>query len=164
MKLILVCGLPGSGKTTVSRKIARRTGSHIFNTDTLRKEMFTEPTYSEEEKKMVYDLLFSITEKFLKSAKNVVLDGTFYKKELRDRVRELAKRNESEFHMVKVVCDEGTIRERMEKRKRKKSFSDADYGVYKKVKSKFEPLRGRHHVIESGKNEDAQIRRLVKKI
>ena len=113
MMLILVCGLPGTGKTTVAEKIADKTKAYVFNTDAIRKEMFKKPAYTDKEKKMVYDLLLEMSEKFLGVAKNVVLDGTFYKKELRDRVRDIAKRTGSAFHVVEVVCDETEVRERM---------------------------------------------------
>lgn len=162
MRLIMVCGLPGTGKTTVAKKIADSTKSFVFNTDVLRKELFDDPDYSKREKELVYNLLFEMAGKFLMTAKNVVLDGTFYKKELRERGEELAEKMKSDFHVVEVVCEEKTVKERLVKRKG--GVSDADYGVYLKLKKQFEPIKGKHAVIESGKKEDAQIKRFLKSI
>ena len=162
MKLILVCGLPGSGKTTVAKKIADKTKSFVFNTDILRKELFEKPAYTKKEKELIYNLLFEMAEKFLRSAKNVVLEGTFYRRDLRKRVKDLARKMNSDFHMVEVVCRERTIKERMEKRRKQKTSSDADFKIYKKIKKQFEPVREKHFVLRSGEKEDEQIAKFLK--
>ena len=160
----MVCGLPGTGKTTVAEKIADKTKSFVFNTDIIRKELFERPKYTKREKLLVYDLLFEMTEKFLKSAKNVVLDGTFYKKELRKRMRKIAEKMKSEFHVVEVRCDEDILMERMGKRTKKQTPSDADFAIYKKIKKEFEPIREKHFVINTGKDWEKEIERFLKTI
>lgn len=164
MRLILVCGLPGTGKTTVAKKIADETGSFVFNTDIVRKELFEKPRYTDKEKELVYKLLFEMAEKFLKSAKNVVLDGTFYKKELRERVRKIARKAKSDFHVVEVKCEEKILKGRMGKRKKEKTPSDADFEVYKKIKKEYEPIRDKHFVVDTGKDWEKQIERFLKAI
>jgi predicted kinase len=162
MRLILVCGLPGTGKTTVAKKIADKTGSFVFNTDIVRKELFEKPGYTENEKSLIYNLLFEMAEKFLRSAKNVVLDGTFYKKELRERVRKIAEKMNSDFHLVEVKCEEKILKGRMGKRKKEKTPSDADFGVYMKIKKEFEPISEKHFVIDTGKEWEKQVERFLK--
>jgi predicted kinase len=164
MMLIMVCGLPGTGKTTVAKKIADGTKSLVFNTDIIRKELFDKPKYTGKEKSLVYELLFDMAEKFLRSAKNVVLDGTFYKKEFRDRMREIAKRVNSDFHVVEVRCDERVLRKRMAERKGKKTPSDADFRVYRKVKREFEPIREKHFVVDTTEEWEKQIEKFLKTI
>ncbi len=164
MMLILVCGLPGTGKTTVAKKIADKTKSFVFNTDIVRKELFEKPKYTKKEKELIYNLLFEMTEKFLKSAKNVVLDGTFYKKELRERVRKIAENMNSDFHIVEVVCDEKILKKRMGKRTKKRTPSDADFEIYKKIEKEFEPIREKHFVVETGKDWEKEIEKFLKTI
>ncbi|MCK4336080.1 MAG: AAA family ATPase, partial [Candidatus Aenigmarchaeota archaeon] len=105
-----------------------------------------------------------MAEKFLRSAKNVVLDGTFYKKGFRDGLKEIAKRMKSDFHLVEVRCDERILKKRVGKRKKKKTPSDADFEVYKKVKKEYEPIREKHFVVDTGKDWEKQIERFLKTI
>jgi predicted kinase len=160
--LILVCGLPGTGKSTVSKAIAERTKALLFNTDVVRKELFSRPAYTQEEKDLVYKMLFEMAEKFLKQSKNIVLDGTFYKEELRSRVKEIAQRNRSAFAIVEVVCSEKTAKRRLDERAKSESLSDADFCVYRKIREQFEPIREKHFVVDTGKNVGRQIAGFLK--
>ncbi|MCK5018002.1 MAG: AAA family ATPase [Candidatus Peribacteraceae bacterium] len=164
MKLILVCGLPGAGKSTIARKIAEKTSSYVFNTDVIRKQLVDNPSYTEEEKEKVYNLLFEMTEKFLITAKNVVVDGTFHSNDLRKKIKEIATRTKSEFHLIEVVCSEKIVKDRMEIRKTRPSVSDADFEVHQKIKQKFEPIKQKHFVLKSGKAENEQVDDFLKTI
>ena len=55
MKLIIVCGLQGTGKTTVAKKIAEKINAVILRSDVLRMEILKDPKYTEEEKQKIYD-------------------------------------------------------------------------------------------------------------
>jgi predicted kinase len=163
--LILVCGLPGTGKTTVAEAIARKAKASILSTDILRKEAVFRPSYGDEEKGMVYGMLFSMAEMMLKDSKSVLLDGTFYKKELRDAAREVAAGTRSGFRLVEVVCDESVVRVRLEKRREAGgSASDADFTVYQKIKRIFEPIEENHFVIDTGSDLEKQIDVLIRNL
>jgi len=145
--LVLVCGLPGTGKTTVAKRIAEETKSTHLNTDIIRKDILADPKYTEEEKEMIYNLLFNMAEKLLSAGSKVVIDGTFYRKELRDKVRSIAEKTKKKFRMVEVTCAEDILKERIEKRKKNESFSDADFDIYLKIKEQFEPIKEKHTVL-----------------
>ncbi len=154
MMLILVCGLPGTGKTSVAKRIAMQTCSLVISTDVVRKQMLKKPAYDNKEKAMVYGELFSRAEKALKEGRNAVVDGTFYRKELRDGIRKIAERTGSGFRVVEVVCGESKVMRRLERRSRTRSVSDADCRVYIKIKKQFEPIQEEHAIIDtSGKWE-----------
>jgi hypothetical protein len=52
--LVVVCGLPGVGKTTVAGMVADRFGAETLRTDVVREELIAEPTYTDEERDAVY--------------------------------------------------------------------------------------------------------------
>lgn len=134
--LIVVTGLPGTGKTTIAEALAKETDAVVFSTDKIRKMIFEKPVYDEEDKRIVYDELFSQTGKYLAMGKNVILDGTFYTKVLRQRAKEVGKSFREEVYFVYCETPEELLKERINKRKDK--FSDADYSVYLKMKKIFE--------------------------
>lgn len=170
--LVLVIGLPGSGKSTVARALASELKAKILRTDEIRKTMVQSPTYGEREKEIVYDAMLSAAGQLLENGENVILDATFYKEELRGRAKNLAEKLKKKFFVIECRAHEEVIRKRMEKRKKSiKSLSDADFEVYKKLKEKFEPIKknaDEHVAIDTSylnKNEIREIlRKAIKKI
>ena len=145
--LIMVCGLQGTGKTTVARKIAKKTGAKILKTDKIRKIMFEKPDYGEEESKKVYEAMFAKALKLLKQ-QSVVLDGTFILDRNRVKAREIAKRAGVNFRVVEVICGEGVARRRIQERL-KKSKDEAGVDKYLEYKGLFEPIEEEHIIIEN---------------
>jgi len=152
--LILVCGLPGTGKTTLAERIAREYNAVHLNTDIIRRKYLKERTYSEEEKKMIYEKLFSEAGKSLKEEKTVVLDGTFYREELRDKAVSIAE----EYEIIECVLDEEILKERIGKRAMCNVASEANYDVYLKVKKQFEPIEEEHLTIDTSLSKKEQMK------
>lgn len=144
----MVCGLPGTGKTTVAKELESITGGIVIRTDEIRKQIFSDPQYTEKEKQKVYDAFFRTAESLLRTGRNVILDATFYKKEQRKAAVDMARKAGSGALVIEVRCDERTVEKRL--RKRKGGLSDADYGVYRKIKSLWEPVEEKHEVVDGG--------------
>ena len=52
--IILICGYPGVGKTTVAHELAPLINAVVLSTDKIRKEFIDKPNYGEEEKRTIY--------------------------------------------------------------------------------------------------------------
>ena len=147
--LILVCGLPGSGKTRVSKEISKEIKWPVLRTDKIRKELFSKPTYTQSEKDLVYQVMFLIADELLKNNVNVILDAVFSRKDLRDKARALAKKNKTPFHLVEVRCQEEILLLRIDKRSKRKNLSDADRNIYFETKKEFQPIKEKHIIIDN---------------
>jgi predicted kinase len=146
--LIIVCGLQGTGKTVVATKIAEKTDAVLLRTDVIRKELFPHPTYGKEEIESIYDEMFGRAKKLLVDERTVILDATFAEKHNRHRAKKIADEAGSQFKMVEVICpDEEIIRERL--KKRTEDESDAQYEQYLNYKKIFEPITGKHIIIDN---------------
>lgn len=148
--LVIVCGLQGTGKTTIARKIAEKTGSAQLRTDDIREELIKKPKYTEEEKQSVYNEMLSRTQGLLQRNKNVVLDATFVREENRLQAGKIAELANTNFIVVEVVCCEDAIRGRIKRR-----FVDeggAQFGIYQEYKKSFEPISEKHIVIDNSGN------------
>ncbi len=155
--LVMICGLPGTGKTTLAKAVAEKIDAVSINSDSIRMSMLEEREYTEEEKKMIYQAMFEEAGKNLKEGKNVVLDATFYKKELRESVEEVAKEAGTGFFIVECVTHEDLLKERIFKRKKEETESEADFEVYKKVKTQFEPIEEEHLAVDTSVELEKQI-------
>lgn len=153
--LIVVTGLPGTGKTTIAESLAKEIDAVVFSTDKIRKMIFEKPVYNEEDKRIVYDELFSLTGKYLASRKNVILDGTFYTKALRQSAKEVGKTFFENVYFVYCETPEELLKERIDKRKDK--FSDADYSVYLKMKKIFEEFEDDVIIIDTSNPVNTNI-------
>ncbi|AHF98832.1 kinase [Halostagnicola larsenii XH-48] len=157
-RLVVVCGLPGTGKTTVARELAERTGGTLIRTDVVRKDLFPDPEYTDEEVQVTYDELFDRARAAVERDAVAVLDGTFRRESLRDRARRVARDSNAQFDLVRVTCSEDVVRERIEERENDES--DADFSVHKLLRSEFESPTLSHQTIDNS-GSVAETRRQI---
>ncbi|MCX8168886.1 MAG: AAA family ATPase [Candidatus Methanomethylicia archaeon] len=160
--LIAICGLPGTGKSTVADILSKKIKAPVLRTDEIRKKIIEKPTYSEEEKKLVYKVMFIIAEYLIKQGISCILDATFNKEENRKEIVKLAERNNVPLYFIECVCNEEVIRERL--RGDKRFSSDANWEVYLKLKSEFEPIKEDHIVVDTTKGSKEAADILIEKL
>lgn len=139
---ILFCGLPGVGKTTLARSVASRTGANILSSDKIRKELIIYPTYTRAEGRLIYDVLMLLTKYLIAAGIDCILDATFSRERSRKELENRLRSNNARLYVVECTCPEEVVLKRL--RNRVDDFSDADYSVYSRMKSTYEPVQGRH--------------------
>lgn len=144
--IIIVFGLPGSGKSYFASRLAAKLDALYVSTDELRMKLLSERTYSDVEKRMVYDAMLSIMTESLQKGNKIVLDGTFYKAALRDMFEKRAFEFNEKIIYIEVTAPVKRIEERLEK---PRINSEANFDVYLKIKETAEPLQKEHLVLIS---------------
>ena len=147
-RLVVVYGLPGAGKSTVAAAVADRLDAAIVRTDVVRKELFSDPSYTDEESQQTYEAVFDRAGDRLAAGDPVVLDGTFRRTDRRREARSLAERRGVPAQLLRVRCDEQTAKARI--RSREDDPSDADVDVYDLLREEFEPVEDPVVVDNSG--------------
>lgn len=147
--IILVFGLPGSGKTYFSKHLAAEINAIHLNTDKIRHKYNKQGQYDEKSKQYVYDMLKQEMLKTLQQSSEVIVDGTFYKHSKRKQFIEKAREQQQIIKFIEIKANEQTIKQRM---KNRKGLSEADYSVYQHIKNMFEPLDSPHLVLWSENN------------
>ena len=142
--VVIVCGLPGSGKSYFASQLARQMNAEYLNTDKVRLEMYAARTYSEEEKRSVYNRLLALAGQAVSQNRSVIIDGTFYTEQIRNIFRNYF--NEVVLYFIEIRAEESVIRERLNK---PREFSEADFSVYEKIRSQWEPITGEHLGLQS---------------
>ncbi|HET7115888.1 MAG TPA: AAA family ATPase [Hanamia sp.] len=143
--IVIVFGLPGSGKSYFASRLAKMIHADYINSDKVRKEMFEKRVYSEKEKKAVYNAMLQQLKEAIGRNKNVVLDATFHKKETR-RIFIEAVSGKKKISFIQVQADENIIKERL---KKPRPYSEAGFEVYKLIKQQNEPIDEPHLILKS---------------
>lgn len=147
--LMIVCGLMGSGKTTLATALADRLGSDVLSTDTIRRELlgdspspsaFNEGRYAPPLRQQVYDEMLRRVGTPLKNGVSLVLDGAFLTAAQRRAAVELAEASGVAPLLVHCVCPAAVALERIERRAAGPSLSEARPELYALQQSAQEPL------------------------
>ncbi len=102
--IVLFCGPPASGKSAIAKRLVKELEDWKL-------------IVSDEFKRKTYKHMFVETERWTGRVRYLILDGTFYMKEWRDRIREIAQKREEEIFTVYVTCSLETCLERNRLRK-----------------------------------------------
>ncbi len=149
--IIIVCGLPGTGKSYFGERLSEHVGAFYINTDRIRGKDQDE-MYSDSGKKRVYDKMLDILKEDVHE--RIVFDATFYKAELRAKYEEEAKKMNLPVFFIKMEAEEQTVKDRL---RRDREYSDADYKVYRIIKADFDPLMEEHLTLWSDKESLADM-------
>ncbi len=133
---MIICGLPGTGKTYLSTILAKYLDAVVLSTDKIRKELFCKPNYSTLERRLVYEVVILIAKYLHSVGTRCIIDGTFNKKASRLEVKEKLNLSPDEFFVIQCYCPEEIIKSRLENRKN--DYSDAGFSTYLKMKKIFE--------------------------
>jgi predicted kinase len=160
--IILICGLPGTGKTFLSQKLSQYIDSTVLSTDKIRKELIQKPTYTPWERALIYDVLFLLTKYLHSSGITCILDGTFNMEKSRREIKDLLNLTNDEFYIIECYCPEDLIITRL--LLRKDDYSDATVSIYLKMKRIYEPVRQKHISINTSKPVNKNIERILRYI
>lgn len=114
VRLALVGGNPGTGKSTLARALAGRVGAQVISTDDVRRELRDAGTiggdsgvldaglYSVDNVAAVYESVLHRARPLLSAGQSVILDGTWRDPDARTQARRLAAETHSAF--VELMC------------------------------------------------------------
>jgi predicted kinase len=107
-RLVIFCGIPGSGKTTIAGLVAAALEEVVHvQTDTIRL-MIPEPAYTRRESWFVYSSLYAVGREALRRGYDAILDGTFLREENRSEAAGRLAGLYSSLLYVSVICDPAT--------------------------------------------------------
>lgn len=157
--VIIVFGLPGSGKSYFATRLAEKLQAIYVSTDETRLKLFSKRKYTDAEKFTVYDAMLTEMTDVLHNKLTIVLDGTFYTDALRKKFDEAAGKLKAKIIYIEVTAPEDLIAARL---KKPRLYSEAHFDVYLKLKEIAEPLLQEHLVLKSSnKNISSMLRKAI---
>jgi uncharacterized protein len=164
--LLVVCGLSGTGKSTLAEALAERLGCVRVASDVVRKELHHLPPeehrlaaigqglYAAEATRATYGELISRAGGWLAGGRSVVLDATFQRRWQRDLAAGLARAQGALPFFLELRAPDSVVRRRLGARALDAgAVSDAGWAVYVAQKAGWEPLRlpaFEHAVLRAG--------------
>jgi predicted kinase len=165
--IIVVSGLPGTGKSYFCRQLAERLPFLILESDALRKQLFPKPTYSAEESVSLFRAIYQLIEDFLKKGIPLILDATNLEERYRERIYNIAEKADAKLTLVSVKAPPELVQKRLKKRTENKNVhdnSDADWAVYQKMKPAVEIIRRKHFSVDTSQDITPVIDKVVREV
>lgn len=110
--LHLLMGLPGSGKTTLAKKLHKLTKATMLSSDDYRIMLFPDPTFSQKEHDSLYAMLDHNVEHLLSAGRSVIYDANLNRKHHRTEKYKLAKKYDANVKLWWVQTPESLAKER----------------------------------------------------
>ena len=141
--LVLLCGLPGTGKSYLAQAIAARHPVAVVRTDEVRKRLIAKPQYTTAENAFIYLSCYALIEQLLRDGYAVVFDATNLLKAGRRRARKIAEAVGAPVLTLLTIAPPDLVAQRLARRSagELEAFSsDADLTVYDKLAATVEQL------------------------
>jgi predicted kinase len=165
--IIVVSGLPGTGKSYFCRRLAERLPFLILESDALRKQLLSVPTYSASESAHLFRTIYYLIEELLKKGIPVILDATNLEERHRERIYNIAERLSARLILVRVEAPPELVQKRLNKRLRKTNAednSDADWSIYQKMKTTAQKINRNHFIVDTSRDITPALDKIVREI
>jgi adenylylsulfate kinase len=153
--LIVMAGLPGTGKSTIAQALAQSLAAVVLDKDRIRAALFpaTEIEYSTEQDDFCMRIMLQVAGHLLeRTHKWVILDGrTFSRRYQIEEVRGFAQKLGVPCRVIECVCSDRSVRERLQRDldEGRHPATNRTYEMYLEVKARFEPIAEPKRVVNT---------------
>lgn len=166
VRLVVIGGLPGTGKSTLSAEVGRALGARVICADEVRKRLaglepttpapaaFGEGIYKPEMTAATYEELLGRARKHLSFGEAVVLDATFSDPKWREAARSIARETFTDLDELECVAPPEVIEDRISRRADEVGqISDAGAAVLRELARRGVPWPGAKQVDTSASTD-----------
>ena len=148
--LVILCGLPGTGKSHFARELAYRAPFVWLNSDRTRKLLVDTPSYSRREHRRVFSAMHVLTRGYLRDGYSVVFDATNLNEKVRRPLYSSAEEAGVEPLIIRFTASAELVWSRLTDRAQgvgEASQSDATWEVYSRMAVADQPVPRAHLLV-----------------
>lgn len=154
--IVLMAGLPGTGKTTLARELATHTAGRVLSKDEIRHAIFwvNEIEYSTRQDDFCLQLMLATTGFLLQRDRErlIFLDGRPFSRRYQiENVVHAAESLQQSWRILECVCSEELARQRLEKQTEGHPAANRNFKLYLEMRSRFEAITLPKTVIDTGR-------------
>lgn len=165
--LVVISGLPGTGKSYFSSKLAERLPCAIVETDAMRKALFPSPNHSARESNRLFRACHLLIEQLLRKGIPIILDATNLVESHRERLYHIADRLQVKLIIVRAEAPLELVRQRLQNRlvgTNPRDRSDADWKVYQRMKPRVQRIRRNHFAVDTSRDITPVIDKIMREV
>ncbi|MEE9521054.1 MAG: ATP-binding protein [Dehalococcoidales bacterium] len=163
--LIVVSGLPGTGKSYFCSQLAERLPVVILESDALRKALFSSPSYSLQESSRLFRVCHLLIERLLKKGMSLIFDATNLSERNREHLYSIADRLDVKLILVRVEAPPQVVYQRLKARgEESESKSDADWMVYRRMKPAVEKICRNYYAVDTSRDIAPVLDKIVRQV
>jgi len=160
--LILMAGLPGTGKSALSRALAAQIGGRVLDKDEVRAALFSpaDIEYSTLQDDFCMGIMLKVAGYLFRKdpSRHIFLDGrTFSRGYQLDRATGFAEALSQPWRILECVCSEQTARARLA-RDPAHPAANRDFDLYLQVKARFEKITLPKTIVDTDQPLDECVR------
>jgi adenylylsulfate kinase len=166
--LVIMAGLPASGKTTLARALAKAVGGVVLDKDVIRPALFPAPDieYTAAQDDFVMDVMLQTSRYLLTRdpSRIIFIDGrTFSRAYQRQVAIDFAERVGTSWLMIECVCSEASARLRLAE-DRHHPAANRTFDLWESVRGSFEPIGEPKLVVDTDGPFEACLRAALEAI
>lgn len=174
-KLFLVCGLPGVGKTTVAKTLAKEIKGKYFNIDKIKRKLLSKKEYKKHLRllkpwptNLRIKAYKKIWPEILKSIRRqpIVLDELFHLEKTRSFILKMANKFKIQSVIIEIRAHRKMVRSWLERRNIAKNHPAeiVPFGMYQAVKKIWQPIDKKHFIIYNSGDKKHLLKIIEKKL
>ncbi len=162
--LVILIGLPGSGKSHFARHLAKRYPAVILDSDALRSVLYESPHHTDQENARLFPAIQVLTRRLLDRGVPVLLDATNLKEANRKPSYRLAREAGARLVIVRVRAPFAVMRERLAKRDAARNPLDrsaADLLVLERMRRDYQRPRRPYFIVDTSQDSRHVLDKIV---